>query len=189
MYRDPSPGQYILTGSSVPRDEEIKHSGAGRFAKVVMRPTTLFESGESTGQVALSNLLVSAEIAGEGLEDLGDLAAATCCTFGLLFESLCVRDLRVYAQATGGGVFHYRDARNLECDAIIEWPDGRWGAVEIKLDVRHEDDAAATLLKIQRLVRSQHGGPPSFLAVITGRGHAYRRPDCVYTLPITTLRP
>jgi hypothetical protein len=110
-------------------------------------------------------------------------------TFGLLFESLCVRDLRVYADAAGAGVFHYRDARGLECDAIIELPDGRWGAFEVKLDAGREDQAAATLLRVQRLVRSQHAGPPTFLAVITGKGHAYRRPDAVYSVPITALRP
>jgi hypothetical protein len=63
------------------------------------------------------------------------------------------------------------------------------GAIEVKLDVRHEDEAAASLLKVHRLVRSQHGGPPAFLAVVTGKGHAYRRPDGVYSLPITSLRP
>jgi predicted AAA+ superfamily ATPase len=334
--RDPSPGQYILTGSSVPRDDEIRHSGTGRFARVVMRPMSLFESGESTGEVALADLFRRTEITGRGLGDLRDLARAVCrggwpaavvasarpdhgvdgydggrelasdyvdsivesdvsridgieknprrvrllmrslarnesseaalttvradmaadearlstntiavylaalrrlyvvddqdawmpavrskaairtspvrrfcdpsiaasllgltpdklmvdfATFGLLFESLCVRDLRAYADAAGAGVFHYRDARGLECDAIVELPDGRWGAVEVKLDVRREDEAAATLLNVQRLVRSQHGGPPVFLAVVTGRGHAYQRTDGVYSVPITALRP
>jgi predicted AAA+ superfamily ATPase len=110
-------------------------------------------------------------------------------TFGLLFESLCVRDLRVYAEASGGSVFHYRDARNLECDAIIEWPDGRWGAVEIKADPAQVEVAATTLHRVQALVRSQHGGSPAFLAVVTGTGFAYRRPDGIVVVPITALRP
>ncbi|MDR1187993.1 MAG: DUF4143 domain-containing protein [Bifidobacteriaceae bacterium] len=330
--RDPTPGQYILAGSSVPRDGEIRHSGTGRFARVAMRPMALFESGESSGAVALSDLFGGEDAAGQGMGDLMEVAAALCrggwpaavvmggtvtghstgrplaadyvdsvidsdisrvdgveknprrvrllmrslarnesseagmttvradmaaddgrlstntisvylealrrlyvvddqeawtpavrskaairtspvrryCdpsiaaallgltpeklmvdfnTFGLLFESLCVRDLRVYADAAGAGVFHYRDARGLECDAIMELPDGRWGAFEVKLDAGREDQAAATLLSVQRLVRSQHGGPPAFLAVLTGKGYAYRRPDGVYSVPITALRP
>jgi predicted AAA+ superfamily ATPase len=108
-------------------------------------------------------------------------------TFGLLFESLCVRDLRVYAEALGCETFHYRDARGLEVDTIIEWPDGRWGAIEIKVDPDREDQAAHTLVKAKNLVRSQHGGEASFLAIVTATGHAYRRNDGVYCAPITTL--
>ena len=110
-------------------------------------------------------------------------------TFGLLFESLCIRDLRIYAGAFSATVSHYRDARDLECDAIVEWPDGRWGAIEIKLESRREDDAAATLLRIGQLVRSQSGGAASFLAVITADGFARRRPDGIYAIPITCLGP
>ncbi|MDR3068203.1 MAG: DUF4143 domain-containing protein, partial [Cellulomonas sp.] len=304
--RDPTPGQFVLTGSSVPVTDEVRHSGTGRFATVAMRPMTLFESGESSGEVSLANLADGADIAGQGTGAVDSLAAAICrggwpaalrrdpdtwgalaadyvdslvesdvsrvdgveknprrvrtlmrslarnesteaamttlqadmatdeatlannrlstntisvyltalrrlyvvddqeawapavrskaairsspvrrfcdpsiaaallglspstllvdfSTIGLLFESLCVRDLRVYAEAGGAGVFHYRDARGLECDAIVEWPDGRWGAIEVKIDPRHEDDAAATLLTLGRRVRSQHGGPPTFL--------------------------
>ncbi len=109
--------------------------------------------------------------------------------FGMLFESLCVRDLRVYASSLGATISHYRDAKGLECDAIVEWPDGRWGAIEIKLESRREDEAAATLTRIGQLVRSQHGGEASFLAVVTANGFARRRPDGVYTVPITCLRP
>ncbi|MCL2467209.1 MAG: DUF4143 domain-containing protein [Micrococcales bacterium] len=329
--RDPSPGQYVLTGSCVADSDEIKHTGTGRIAKVVMRPMTLFESGESGGAVSLAQLADGADIAGQGLGGIGDVAAAICrggwpaalrrepdtwgalasdyvtslvesdisrvdeveknprrvrllmrslarneatqaamttlaadmrtdeaasgnglstntiavylaalrrlyvvddqeawapavrskaairtspvrrfcdpsiaaallgltpdtlvvdySTFGLLFESLCVRDLRVYAEALGAGVFGYRDSRDLECDAIVEWPDGRWGAIEVKIDPRHADAAADTLLTVNRLVRSQHGGPPAFLAVVTATGFAYRRPDGVYVLPITCLAP
>ena len=110
-------------------------------------------------------------------------------SFGLLFESLAVRDLRIYAGAHDATVWHYRDARNLECDAIIEWPDGRWGAIEIKLETSREDAAAANLLSIARLVRSQHAGAPSFLAVITTTGFARRRGDGVYVIPLGCLGP
>jgi predicted AAA+ superfamily ATPase len=110
-------------------------------------------------------------------------------TFGLLFESLCIRDLKVYAESIDGNVFHYRDARGLESDAILEFGDGRWGAFEIKLESRNEEKAATSLLKIQKEVRSQHGGEASFLAIITSGGMAYRRVDGIYVIPITCLKP
>jgi predicted AAA+ superfamily ATPase len=110
-------------------------------------------------------------------------------TFGLLFESLCVRDIRTYAEAIDGAVYHYRDARGLECDVIIEFGDGRWGAIEIKLESANEDTAAANLLKIKREVRSQHGGEAAFLMAVTSGGVGYRREDGVYSVPIGCLRP
>jgi len=110
-------------------------------------------------------------------------------TFGLLFESLCVRDLKAYAQANDADVFRYRDARNLECDAIVEARDGRWGAVEVKLGANRVEEACATLRSVREHVRSQHGGGPSFLLVITAEGMAYRRPDGIYVAPATCLGP
>ena len=325
--REPGYGQFILTGSSVPAADEIRHSGTGRFARVVMRPMSLYESGESSGEVSLRTVADGGDIAGRARGDLSavahmivrggwpasvvsddeyaqqraaayvdsvieldvsrvdgveknprrvrlllrslarnesteaamttlranmatdegsvstntiavylnalrrlymiedqeawapavrsktalrtapvrrfcdpSLAAALLGltsdkllvdfnTFGMLFESLCVRDLRVYAGAMGASVWHYRDARGLECDAIIELPDGRWGAVEIKLQQRHENDAAANLLRIQSLVRSQHGGPASFLIIVAADGFAYRRSDGIIVAPITCLMP
>jgi predicted AAA+ superfamily ATPase len=110
-------------------------------------------------------------------------------TFGLLFESLCVRDLRVYAESIDASVFHYRDARGLECDAIIEFGDGRWGAIEVKLGGSQEDAAAENLLKIRHEVKSQHGGEAAFLMVVTAQGMGYRRSDGVYSVPIGCLKP
>lgn len=110
-------------------------------------------------------------------------------TFGLLFESLCIRDLKTYAEAIDGCVYHYRDARGLEADAIVEFGDGKWGAVEIKLGAKGEDKAAESLLRIQRQVYSQHGGKASFLMIVTPEGTAYRRKDGIYIVPITCLRP
>ncbi|MDR0285710.1 MAG: DUF4143 domain-containing protein, partial [Propionibacteriaceae bacterium] len=323
--REPRPGQFILTGSTVADDPEIRHSGTGRIARVVMRTMSLAESGDSTGEVSLQSLPLGRPIDGHttaGLEtvaalitrggwpvsatrqdefggarakdyltaiaesdvsrvdgvaknprrvqlllrslarnestpaamttlradmalDESDLSTNTIgaylgalrrlyviedqpawplavrsktairtsairrfCdpslpaalldlspdkllvdfnTFGLLFESLCIRDLRVYAEAHGASVYAYHDGRGLEADAIIEWPDGRWGAVEIKLQSTLEDRAADTLLRVRHLVHSQHNGEASFLAVITPSGIARRRPDGVYVVPITTL--
>ncbi|MDR2487560.1 MAG: DUF4143 domain-containing protein [Clostridiales Family XIII bacterium] len=326
--KENTPGGYILTGSAVPREgEEILHTGTGRFSRIVMRPMSLYESGESDGSVSLSEMIEGAEPDGKSLLSLEEIAfalirggwpasvtrggrhaaglsrdyvdslietdvsrvdgieknprrarllmrslarnestqaamttlqsdmaaddgklsvntiavylhALRCLyvldeqeawmpavrsktsirtspvrrycdpslaaallgltpeklltdfhTFGLLFESLCIRDLRVYAEAIGGTITHYRDARGLECDAIIEMADGSWGAVEIKLTKDAEDKAAANLQRIADKVRSQHGGRASFLLIVTAGGYAYRRKDGVNVVPVGCLRP
>ena len=90
-------------------------------------------------------------------------------SFGLFFEDMAVRDLKVYAGTLGGEVLHYRDNAGLECDAVVHLDDGRWGAIEIKL-----------------------GGDelvPSFLMVLTAVGGAYQREDGVYVAPINLLKP
>ncbi len=110
-------------------------------------------------------------------------------TFGFLFESLCERDLQIYSRAIGGELFHYRDSRGEEIDAVIEMPDGRWGAFEIKLGGNQVDDAARNLLRIGEKMNAEGNGP-SVLCVICGlMDHAYRRDDGVYVVPITSLRP
>jgi predicted AAA+ superfamily ATPase len=109
-------------------------------------------------------------------------------TFGLLFESLCIRDLRVYAQANDGRVFHYHDKNGLEVDAIVELFDGRWAAVEMKMGAGAVDEAAETLLKFKSKVDLDKIGEPSFLAVITASEYAYRREDGVYVVPIGCLK-
>jgi predicted AAA+ superfamily ATPase len=324
-----APGRYLLTGSSVidDKNEEIMHSGTGRFSRVRMRPMSLYESGESNGSVSLRDVLAQNDVYGKsdtGVEDIasvlvrGGWPAAVVCgdgyslqmakdyaesivetdisrvdgieknpkrvrmlmrslarnesteakmttiqadistgegklstntiavylnalrrlyvldeqeawapaarektairtspirrycdpsiasallrmtpeklladhnTFGLLFESMCVRDIRTYAEAIDASVYHYRDARGLESDAIIELGDGRWGAIEVKLGAAGEDAAAANLLKVQRNVKSQHGGEASFLMILTPTGIGYRRDDGVYSVPIACLKP
>ena len=321
-------GQYILTGSAVPRDDLTRHSGAGRFSRLRMRPMTLTETGRSTTEVSLRDVLgggtpqardsgmtisdiadlvsiggwpslqersvedaqivlrgyleetrrvdlirvdgvardpenvarvlrslarnvataasawsIAADVAGrEGpldhhtvltyldaltrlfvVEDLPawspslrsrtalrgaptrhfvdpSLAVAALQTsperllldvktLGFLFESLVIRDLRVYAQAIDGRVLHYRDSSDLEADAIVELPDGRWAAFEVKLGPGAIDAAAATLLRIaERVDRTRHGEAAA-LAVITGWGYGYRRPDGVAVIPIGALGP
>jgi len=112
---------------------------------------------------------------------IGDLQ-----TFGFMFEALCVRDLRIYAQAFGGELYHYQDYENNEIDAVIEMPDGSWSAFEIKLGANQIDAAAQSLLKIQ----AKFLKPASSLCVICGLSNAaYRRPDGVYVVPLTALRP
>lgn len=320
-------GQFILTGSAVPRDDPTRHPGAGRFIHLRMRPMTLTETGHSLGSVSLAAVLrgdrVAAPDPGLTIQDVaeritvggwpahlglsaaqslramngyiddicrvdvqrldgsrrdpdgvrrlisslarniatpvsiealtadangtdGTYAAETISAYlaalarlmvtedlpawkpalrsrarlraapvrhlvdpslataalnasparvlreinwmGFLFESLVVRDLRVYAQALDGQMFHYRDSNGLEADAIIELPDGRWAAFEIKLGSTPAivDDAAANLLKLESLVA---GEGPAALGVITGTGYSLTRPDGVLQIAIGALSP
>lgn len=327
----PDLGLFILTGSSVPPDmSEVIHSGTGRFAWLKMRPMSLWESGESTGDVSLSNLFdgnlniagvsnlnleriafiscrggwplsvdmeddialdqafdyVSAierrdiqqadgidrdpsrvhrllrsysrhqgaqvnnsairadlvENEGESLDSdtiasyinalkkifvienveawnpnlrsktairssdtryFTDPSIATSAlglspadliadlnTFGLVFETLCMRDLRVYAEALNGGVYHYRDKNGLECDAIVHLRDGRYGLIEIKLGGETLiSQGASTLLSLADKIDTTKMKAPSFLMVITATGdYAYRREDGVLVVPIGCLK-
>ena len=109
-------------------------------------------------------------------------------TFGLLFESMCVRDLRVYAQAIDGEVFHYRDKSGLEADAIIHLMDGRWGAVEVKMGAKEIEYAAKNLIMLKNRVNTDRMKEPSFLMVLTGTELAYQRDDGVYIVPIGCLK-
>lgn len=321
-------GRFILAGSSVPADDETRHSGALRFTRLRMRPMSLVESGHSTGDVSLEGLFegespragdpglaigdlaeriavggwpaligrtmdqalialrgyldetrrvdlirldgirrdpenvervlrslarhvstsasarsIAADVGGSDgpidyhtvleyttaltrlfvIEDLPawspalrsrsalraaptrhfvdpSLAVAALGTgperllkdvgtLGLLFESLVVRDLRIYARALDASVFHYRENSGLEADAIVERRDGRWAAFEVKLGQAAVDDAARSLLRVADRVDPDRHGPPATLAVITGWGYAYRRPDGVAVIPIGALAP
>jgi predicted AAA+ superfamily ATPase len=321
-------GQFILTGSAVPDDDVRRHSGAGRFARLAMRPMSLIESGESTGAMSLKALLagdrptapadpvpiqrtaelvvrggwplnlqlaatdaaaanrdylrtiadidlprlagqrrdpvritrfiqalarntamehVVARLAAEANSDdtslsrlsaheyqesltrlmllevqpawsphlrsrarlrerprthLVDpsLAAAALDatpaklvkdlnTLGLLFESLVVRDVRVYADAADAAVYHYRDSDDLEVDIVVEARDGTWSAFEVKLGAGQVDQAAASLLKFAAKVDTDKVGAPAVLGVITANGYGFTRPDGVVTIPIGALGP
>ncbi len=322
------PGQFVLTGSAVPSDDPTRHSGAGRFTRLRMRPMTLAEAGRSSGEVSLAALLagdaprtgdsgldirdvaglvavggwpallgrpvdaalvanrgyldetrradlaradgvardpenvgrvlrslarhvstqasarsIAADVGGaEGsvdhhtvlaylaalsrvfvVEDLPawspalrsrtplraaptrhfvdpSLAVAALGadpdrllrdveTLGLLFESLVVRDLRVFAQALGATVSHYRDATGLEADAVVERRDGTWAAFEVKLGPGAVDDGARSLLRLAERVDASRHGPPAALVVVTGWGYGYRRPDGVCVVPAGSLGP
>ncbi|MBQ6875383.1 MAG: ATP-binding protein [Lachnospiraceae bacterium] len=324
-------GQFILTGSAVPVNfDAIYHTGTGRFARVLMRPMSLFESGESNGSVRIaelfnapenigainsldlqkiaflvcrggwpratfqedevaleqaydyydaivnqdisrvdgvkrdvqrvktlmrsyarnqgaqvSNAVLKADMQANDVDSLDEdtvmsyvnalkkifvvedmpawnpnirsktairtsdtryyidpsIAAAALgigpndliCdleTYGLLFETMCVRDLRVYADALGGSVYHYRDKTGLECDAVVHLRNGSYGLVEIKLGgedaIRH---GIATLKALAGKIDTDKMKAPSFLMVLTGVGdYAYRREDGVYVVPVGCLR-
>lgn len=321
-------GQFILTGSAVPADDITRHTGAGRFARLRMRPLSLYEAGRSTGEISLQQLLdgaeqrakqtglsitavaelvsaggwpahihnalpqtlranrayldeirrtdvstvsgktrdpvkvgrllrslarnvatpvamskLTAEAGGEGaalkddtvaeyLDALDRLmvvehqpawsphlrsrttlrempvrhfvdpslaVAALRATparltadlefLGSLFESMVVRDLRVYAQAADAQVFHYREKGGLEVDAIVEAADGRWAAFEIKLGERWVEDGAKNLRKLaSRMVHSDHDRP-SALAVIVPNGYGTVGTGAVGVIPIGALGP
>ncbi len=111
-------------------------------------------------------------------------------TFGLLFESLCVRDLRVYAESLKGQVYHYRDKKGRETDAVIHLRDGSWAPVEVKLANQERiEEAAQSLLNFAADIDTSKMKPPSFLMVVTATGYAYRRTDGVYVVPLGCLRP
>lgn len=320
-------GQFILTGSAVPKDDEILHSGAGRIARMRMRPMSLFESKESNGSVSLHSLFGGAEeiegisnitveqiafltcrggwpasismsrqaalrtsqsyvdavinkdthrvdgveknpdrvqlllrslarniatlataktiiddvVANEismtektyasymnalkrifVIEDLPawqpslrsktairtsdkrhfvDPSIATAVLrispdvllkdfeyFGFLFEALCTRDLRVYAEANDGKVYHYRDKTGLEADMIVQLADGRWAAIEVKMGNKQIEEAAANLIKLSERVNTEKMGNPSFLMVLTAGEFAYRRKDGVFVVPLGCLK-
>ena len=111
-------------------------------------------------------------------------------TLGFLFKSLVLRDLLCYAEAFDASIYHYQDYSNREIDAVIEMPSGEWTAVEVKLGVNQEETAAKHLLDIQRRIAENGGHPPRSMAIVVGLSSAaYRRPDGVYVLPITALKP
>ena len=324
-------GQFILTGSAVPPEtRDIHHSGTGRFARLKMRPMSLFESGESNGGVSLSALFQgNHELSGTNGISIEQLAFLVCrggwpratemresialeqafdyCdavinsdisradnvsrdpartrrlmrayarhqgtqaanaairadiiandsssfdddtlfsyisalkkifviedmeawnpnlrsktairtsdtrffvdpsiaaavlglgpkdllndlkTFGLLFETMCARDLRVYAEALNGQVYHYRDASGLECDAVIHLRNGNYGLIEIKLGgEKLIEEGAAVLKKLEEKIDTVQMKTPSFKMILTGTGdYAYRRRDGILIVPVGSLK-
>ncbi len=324
-------GQFILTGSSVPADtSEITHSGTGRFTWLTMRPMSLYESGDSSGDISLRLLFDNpTDIDGESHLDIERLAFLTCRggwpqsidmrdeialdqafdyydgvvhydinradnivknpervkrlmrsyarnqgsqvpntviaqdiaandessideetvalyinalkrifviedmpawnpnlrsktairssdtryytdpsiaaaalgigpqdllndlnTFGFLFETLCIRDLRVFADALNGTVYHYRDKSRLECDAVVHLRNGSYGLIEIKLGGDHLiEEGASNLTALCKKLDTDKMKKPSFLMVLTGTGdYAYRRSDGILIVPIGCLK-
>lgn len=327
-------GQFVLTGSAVPADlSEISHSGTGRISRMLMRPMSLYESGESNGSVSLGDLFSDNEkVAGTNSLDLEQIAFLICRggwpksigtntdvalqlainyfdavvnddisrvdnvkrdsekakrilrsyarsiasqakitsitqdvyaneetedltnknatissyisalkkifviedslawnpnlrsktairasdtryftdpsigaaalglgprdlindiqTMGLMFENLCIRDLRIYADALDGQVYHYRDRNNLECDAVVHLRNGSYGLIEIKLGGdRLIEEGAKTLNKLEANIDTTKMKAPSFKMVLTGVGnYAYRRKDGVLIVPIGSLK-
>lgn len=112
-------------------------------------------------------------------------------TYGFFFEAMCERDLDIYARSLGATQYHYRDDSGTEVDSIIEMPDGRWIAIEVKLGAKKIDEGAKSLLKFKRkMERHKAHSVPDALCVVCGLSNrAYMRDDGVYVVPVTMLRP
>jgi hypothetical protein len=181
-----------------------------------MRPMTLFEQGHSSGAMSLGALMsgdgpsaarcgldllaYTERIVIGGWPQLLGVDSGTAIQFvldyvdtivehdiGYLFESLATRDLRVYAEAQGDHVFHYREhSGDLEVDLVVEQTGGNWAGFEVKLGGDLIDEAATALT---RLANTRIARPPSALAVITGTEFGYRRPDGVWVIPLGCLGP
>ncbi len=130
---------------------------------------------------------IAAAALGIGPENL----IADLRTMGFLFETLCIRDLRVYSEALDGRIYHYRDKSGLECDAVLHLRNGKYGLVEIKLGgQRLIEEGAATLSALSRKIDVGKMSAPAFLMVLTGTGaYAYKRKDGVWVAPVGCLRP
>jgi len=109
-------------------------------------------------------------------------------TLGGVFENLCLRDLLVYAEASGAKLSHYHDASDLEVDAIMELGT-QWGGIEIKLGAHRVDEGASALNRLSTKLTSKGAEAPAFLSVITGGGPLYTREDGIHVIPIDCLSP
>lgn len=111
-------------------------------------------------------------------------------TFGFLFEALVERDLKIYADSFNAKCYHYQDYQNREVDCVIELENGEWCAFEIKLGANKIEEGATSLLRLKESIEKENGKVPSVLCVICGLSNAaYKRPDGVYVVPITALKP
>ena len=106
-----------------------------------------------------------------------------------MFENLCLRDLKCYADAIDGVVYHYRDSNGLEADAVVETKDGNWCAFEIKLGKDRIEEGVTSLLKLKKKIEDEGGRQPVSLCVITGGGLAHMREDGVCVIPVNSLAP
>lgn len=117
-----------------------------------------------------------------------DMLSKDLQTLGFLFEALCERDLAIYADADDAKLYHYQDYKNNEIDSVVEFKDGGWIAIEIKLGFNQVDEAARNLIRMKDRM-DKDGNGPKVLCVLCGLCNvAYRREDGVYVIPITALR-
>ena len=131
---------------------------------------------------------VDPSLAVAAMQATPDMLRTDLNTFGYLFEALCIRDLRIYAEYYDGKIYHYHDESGNEADAIVQLPDNRWGMFEIKVGFNQVDAAAKSLLKLKNKFNSETGSNPEFLCVLCGMANAaFQRSDGVYVVPITSL--
>ena len=186
--------QDIAANDDAPINEETVSSYVAALRKIFvvedmpawnpnLRSKTAIRSSDTRYYIDPS---IAAAALGIGPNDLlNDLK-----TFGFLFETLCIRDLRVFADALNGNVYHYRDKDGQECDAVIHLRNGKYGLIEIKLGGdRLIEEGAKNLKVMETKIDTDKMNVPSFLMVLTGTGDfAYRRQDGVYVVPIGCLK-
>jgi len=144
---------------------------------------------KATLRTADTRQFVDPSIAATLLDASADDLMTDPNTFGLLFESLCIRDLRIYAEKLNGQIFNYRDSRGLEADAIIHLDNGKWGAIEVKLGGEELiENGASHLLQLKETIDIKKMKAPLFLMVLVATGFAYKRPDGVLVVPIGCLK-
>ena len=107
---------------------------------------------------------------------------------GFIFENMCMRDLKIYADAASARLSYYRDKNDFEVDCILETADGKWGAIEIKLGAGEIPDAVSNLVKFRDKIDTDKYGDPSFLMVLTGADYSYKREDEIYVVSIGNLK-
>jgi len=213
------PGQFVLTGSSVPADDVARHTGAGRFSFLRMRPMTLFESGHTNGAVSLAALLAGepprSDDPGLTVRDLADritvggwpaqvgrrVADASRAARDYLAQIREVDVSRVAGsrrdparverllRSLARNIATEVDNYGVEADAVVQLADGRWGAFEVKLGAGLVDEGAEALLRFRESVDTRKSGEPSVLAVIAGTGFGYVRPDGIAVIPVGSLAP
>lgn len=178
-------------GSDLSKDTVNSYVGALRNLYVIEDLPAWSPSLHAKSRIASTptRFFSDPSIAAKALGASPKLLLKDMSTYGLLFENLCIRDLRVYAETLDGRVFHYRDNTGLEADAVVALEDGRYGLLEVKMSAKLVESAAQNLLKLASKINTEIMGVPSFCAVITPGGYAYQRKDGVFVIPITCLRP
>ena len=181
-----------ITSTDDTLDEKTLSSYTNAFKKLFVIEDIIAWSPKlrsaTTIRASHKRQLVDPSIAAAALGASPDDLINDMNTFGLLFESLCIRDLRIYAESLGGEIYHYQDNGGLEADAIVHLENGDWGAVEIKLGAHDIDMAAANLLKLKDRVDEKKMKEPKFLMILTGLDYGYTRQDGVHVVPIGCLK-
>jgi len=131
---------------------------------------------------------IDPSIATAALRADGEKLLSDFKTFGYLFESLCIRDLRIYADSLDGSVYHYRDQLGCEVDAIVQLRDERWAAIEIKMGAGEIEKAAEHLIKFGNNINTEKMPPPAFLMVLTATEYAFQLKNGVWVVPIGCLK-
>ncbi len=184
-------GNLRARGSELSKDTVDSYVGALRNLYVIEDLPAWSPSLHARSRITSTptRFFTDPSIAAAALGATPDLLLKDLSTCGLLFENLCVRDLRVYAEAMGAQVLHYRDNTGLEADAVVVLPDGRYGLFEVKMGAAFVEEGARSLKKLRDRIDSGIMGPATVCAVIVPGGYAFRRDDGVCVVPITCLAP